>query len=115
MLQAPGETLPGAVTFSSANPGTAHTSPRRAIAARNRRSTRRTPPPMRGVVWLNLLSLSRFVNDTAPWLYFSLVAVKSGMPSLQPNTTYYFNMINTNCPSGSTCDMQMFLVKPNGR
>jgi hypothetical protein len=55
---------------------------------------------MRGVVWLNLLSLSRFVNDTAPWLYFSLVAVKSGMPSLQPNTTYYFNMINTNCPSG---------------
>jgi hypothetical protein len=70
---------------------------------------------MRGVVWLNLLSLSRFVNDTAPWLYFSLVAVKSGMPSLQPNTTYLLQHDQHSCPSGSTCDMQMFLVKPNGR
>ena len=55
---------------------------------------------------------SAFANDSAPWLYFSLVATKSGMATLQPNTTYYFNMINVGCTS--SCDMQMYLQKPSG-
>ena len=56
-----------------------------------------------------------FANDTAPWLYFTLVNPKSGFATLQASTTYYFNMINAGCISGSgTCNMQIYFVKPSG-
>ena len=55
-------------------------------------------------------------NDNAPWAYFSLVAVKSGYPILQPNTTYYFNITNSpnsSCGTG-VCDMLITINKPTG-
>ena len=56
-----------------------------------------------------------FANDTAPWLYFTLVNPKSGFATLQASTTYYFNMINAGCISGSgTCNVQIYFVKPSG-
>ena len=56
---------------------------------------------------------SAFANDTAPWLYFTLNYPRTGFAMLQPSTTYYFNMINTPCPSGS-CNVQIYFQKPSG-
>jgi hypothetical protein len=58
-----------------------------------------------------------FVNDGAPWQYFTLVASKSGYPILQPSTTYYFNITNSTnptCASTGICDMLITLNKPTG-
>jgi hypothetical protein len=56
----PPPTLPVAVSFTSANPVTAHRQhPRRAVATRNRRSTLPPQPIHARGVWLNLLSFLR--------------------------------------------------------
>jgi len=56
-------------------------------------------------------------NDNAPWATFSLVAIKSGYPILQPNTTYYFNITNSpnsSCGSTGVCDILITINKPTG-
>jgi hypothetical protein len=56
-------------------------------------------------------------GDNAPWAYFSLVALKSGASTLQPSTTYYFNISNSagsTCQSTGSCNMLITLNKPSG-
>jgi hypothetical protein len=56
-------------------------------------------------------------GDIAPKAYFSLVAIKSDASTLQPSTTYYFNISNSpssTCQSIGSCDMIITLSKPSG-
>ena len=57
-----------------------------------------------------------FINDIAPTLYFALSpTVKSGYPTLQQGTSYFFNIRNASCTSASgTCNMIITLSKPSG-
>jgi hypothetical protein len=56
-------------------------------------------------------NFSVFANDTAPSSLFSLTA-KTGKALLSPSTTYYINIRNASCPSGS-CNMQITVNKPS--
>jgi hypothetical protein len=56
-------------------------------------------------------------GDIAPWAQFSLYNAKSYASTLQPSTTYYFNISNSpasTCQSTGSCNMLITLSKPSG-
>ena len=55
-----------------------------------------------------------FYGDVGPWSYLSLFNKKTGAATLQPNTTYYFNIANMPGACGGSCNMQITLTKPGG-
>jgi hypothetical protein len=57
--------------------------------------------------------VAAFANDTAPYSYFSLVNPKTGTATLQANTTYYWSIENSSCPSGS-CNVLITFNKVPG-